>query len=45
MQFLAKNKKLLELGPSPGFLLKKKRVYTTGRPFWPSKSVLVITWF
>ena len=24
MQFLAKNKKLLELGPSPGFLLKKK---------------------
>ena len=23
MQFLAKNKKLLELGPSPGFLYKK----------------------
>ena len=28
MQFLAKNKKLLELGPSPGFLYKKKPVDT-----------------
>ena len=30
MQFLAKNKKLLELGPSPRFLIKKKRVRTGG---------------